>query len=42
MQLFVIINSIGMMINVDCECKELIKKCGCYTGCIWNPIVNYE
>ena len=37
MQLFVIINNVGMKINVDrCKCNKLIDKGICDKGFIWN------
>ena len=36
MQVFVITNNVGMMINVD-KCKQLIDKGVCDKGYAWNP-----
>ena len=36
MYVFIIINNVGMMVNVD-ECKELIDECVCTKGYAWNP-----
>ena len=33
---FVIINNVGIKINVECECKELIDKRVCDKRFIWN------
>ena len=37
MQAFIIINNVGMLINVGAKCKELIDKGVCNKGFIWNP-----
>ena len=37
MQAFVIISNVGIKINAECECKELIDKGKCDEGFIWNP-----
>ena len=37
MQVFVIINNVGMMINAGVNVKELIDKSVCENGYIWNP-----
>ena len=36
MQLFVIINNVGIIIICRCECKELIDKGVCSKDYIWN------
>ena len=37
MQVFVIINNVGIMRKCRSKCKESIDKSRCDTGFIWNP-----